>query len=179
MFFLGWAICALIIPPRADKIGRKLIILISLVLTSFAMIVILFAGNLVWLVLASLLLGLTAPGRITVAFVYLMEFITPEWKTFAASLSSLLFVMCFVTVTMYLKFISATAIHLIAFGILLGLTSSVCIYYLLPESPLFLIKTGQIDKAEKVIHKIFTKNLGTTKCDSEEPVFNFSELALQ
>jgi MFS family permease len=142
MFFLGWAICALIVPPRADKIGRKLIVLISLILTSCAMIVILFAGTFVWLALSSLILGLTAPGRITVAFVYLMEFITPEWKTFAASLSSLLFVMCFALVTIYLKLISATANHLIAFGILLGLTSCVCIYHFLEESPLFLIKTG-------------------------------------
>lgn len=48
----------------------------------------------------------------------------------------------------------------------MGITSSACIYFLLDESPLFLIKTGRYLEAEKIIERIFKVNCGSTQGDS-------------
>lgn len=73
-------------------------------------------------------------------------------------MSSLGFVICAAIVVVYLRYISPNVSHLIAFGVLLGIVSSVCVYFFLDESAIFLIKTGQHEKAEAVLGKIFIRN---------------------
>jgi MFS family permease len=106
MFFIGWAAFSMFIPYRADKVGRKNIILVSFIVTTIATFVILISSSIYILLTCSLIMGTMAPGRVTVAYVYMMESLTPEWRTFVASLSSLLFVICFTLVTAYLDFIA-------------------------------------------------------------------------
>ncbi len=77
MFFVGWAIFSIVIPARADKYGRKNTILVSYVITTLATIMILLSSSIYLLLLGSLILGMTAPGRVTVAYVYMQEAVTP------------------------------------------------------------------------------------------------------
>ena len=119
---------------------------------------ILLSSSIYVLLIGSLLLGMMAPGRVTVAFVYMQEFVTPEWRTFVGSLSSLLFVIFSTIVVVYLRYISPHATHLIAVAVFLGAISSACVYFLLDESAIFLIKTGQHEKAEIVLTRMIYMN---------------------
>lgn len=77
MFFLGWACLSIAVPAHADKYGRKNTIIVSFVVTTAATILLLFSTSIYALLLASLILGLSAPGRVTVAFVFMQEHVTP------------------------------------------------------------------------------------------------------
>ena len=142
MFFIGWAALSIVVPARADKYGRKNTILYSFIITTIATVLILISSSVYILLLGSLLLGMMAPGRVTVAFVYMQEFVTPQWRTFVGSLSSLLFVIFSTIVVVYLRYISPHSSHLIALAVLLGAVSSALVYFFLDESAIFLVKTG-------------------------------------
>lgn len=81
VFFAGWAGLALILPARADRVGRKMISLTSLFISALMVLVLLFSSSLKALLLASLVMGLMSSGRIAVTYVYMMEFLTPQWRT--------------------------------------------------------------------------------------------------
>ena len=158
MFFIGWACLSIVVPAHADKYGRKNTILVSFIITTIAAAMILFSTSVYVLLVGSLLLGMMAPGRVTVAFVYMQEFVTPQWRTFVGSISSLLFVLFSAIVVVYLRYVAPYSSHLIAVAVILGFISSACVYFFLDESALFLIKTGQHERAEKVILRMFALN---------------------
>ena len=54
-------------------------------------------------------------------------------------------------------------------GIIFGIISSAGVLFFLDESPLFLLKTGQIDKAEKIVQRMFKIN-GTKTTSATEPM---------
>lgn len=81
MFFAGWAGLALILPARADRVGRRNISMVSLFVTACMVVLLLVSSSIYVLLIASLVMGLMSTGRIAVTFVYLMEFTTPEWRT--------------------------------------------------------------------------------------------------
>ena len=81
VFFAGWAGLALILPPRADKVGRRVISMTSLFISASMVVTLLVSNSIYMLLLASLTMGLMSTGRIAVTYVYMMEFLTPEWRT--------------------------------------------------------------------------------------------------
>jgi hypothetical protein len=46
-------------------------------------------------------IGLFASGRVSVSFIYLMEMLTPEWGSFVATITSILYVGFFAFITAY------------------------------------------------------------------------------
>lgn len=62
MFFVGWAAFSMIIPHRADKIGRKNIILVSFIVTTISTFVILISSSIYILLACSFMMGTMAPG---------------------------------------------------------------------------------------------------------------------
>ena len=142
MYFIGWSAFSIAIPSYADRNGRKIVILCSFVVASVATFLILVSSSIYMLLINSLLLGMTAPGRVTVAFVYMQEFVMPQWRVFVGSLSSLLFITFSAIVIIYLRYIAPYSSHLIAVAVLLGVTSSALVFYKLDESAIFLLKTG-------------------------------------
>jgi len=51
-------------------------------------------------------IGLFASGRVSVSFIYLMEMLTPEWGSFVATITSILYVGFFAFITAYVQFMS-------------------------------------------------------------------------
>lgn len=51
-------------------------------------------------------IGLFASGRVAVAFIYLMEMLTPKWGALVATVSSIVYVGFFAVITAYVRFVS-------------------------------------------------------------------------
>ena len=51
-------------------------------------------------------IGLFASGRVAVAFIYMLEMLTPKWGAFVATISSIMYCSFFAVITAYVKFVS-------------------------------------------------------------------------
>lgn len=51
-------------------------------------------------------IGLFASGRVAVAFIYLMEMLTPKWGALVATISSIVYVGFFAVITAYVRLVS-------------------------------------------------------------------------
>lgn len=105
-FFLGWASLAIILPYIADKKGRKYIIFSAFLVTVSGITPIIFASNVNLLLIFSFVMGLCATGRVAVGYVYVVEFLTPQWRLIFSTISNILYVMVFALTVFYLRFIS-------------------------------------------------------------------------
>lgn len=79
-FFAGWAIFAVVLPRRANNKGRKNVVLLTFITTTLAILGTLYNKSLFAHILIIFVLGLFTSGRIAVAFIYMMEILTPEWS---------------------------------------------------------------------------------------------------
>jgi hypothetical protein len=52
------------------------------------------------------IIGLFASGRVAVAFIYLMEMLTPKWAALVATISSIMYVGFFAVITAYVRLVS-------------------------------------------------------------------------
>lgn len=78
-YFAGWASSCLIIPLLADKIGRKWIVVMCLSAQIGVIIGILLSKS-VGLTTAMMAIGgFLSSGRISIAYVYMTEFVPVEW----------------------------------------------------------------------------------------------------
>lgn len=92
-YFLGWTLFSMFLPRYANTKGRKPVVLATFFMTTIAIAGIVFNKSLWIHFLLSLILGLFASGRISIAFTYMMEMLTPEWQGFVATIWSLFFVL--------------------------------------------------------------------------------------
>ena len=51
-------------------------------------------------------IGLFASGRVAVAFIYLMEMLTPKWGALVATISSIVYVGFFAVISAYVRLVS-------------------------------------------------------------------------
>lgn len=141
-YFAGWAIFAIYLPNRANKKGRKSVVVLTFFVTTIALAVTLINQSLTFHIVLIFVLGLFASGRIAVAFIYMMELLTPEWASFVATISSILYVVFFAFITAYIRFFSKDYLLITYIGVAFGTTSLVGIWYFIDESALYLLRTG-------------------------------------
>jgi MFS family permease len=79
MFFAGWSTTVLFIPFASDKIGRKWIFLVSIMLVGVVMAGLLFSTSLNLTIAFMFFEGALTSGRTMVGYVYINEFLTPSW----------------------------------------------------------------------------------------------------
>ena len=84
-------------------------------------------------------MGLTASGRVAVAFVYIIEFLTPKWRLIFSTISSLTYVLVFFLTVIYLKYISNDYYWICLVGVIMGYISVFGVIFFTDESPLFLL----------------------------------------
>ena len=79
MFFAGWSTTVLFIPFASDKIGRRLIFLISIICVALIMAGLLFSTSVNLTIALMFFEGALTSGRTMVGYVYINEFLTPSW----------------------------------------------------------------------------------------------------
>lgn len=141
-------------PKIADLYGRKKMYTVG-IMTQVAVLGVLLVNTDYWLTLGLMFcMGILTTIRISIGYTYLMELIPADKKT----LYSTIFWVCIAGVssflsTLYFAFISKNWVYLILGGTILNIIAGVCCLFL-PESPLWLLKTGDSDGAEAALSVI-------------------------
>jgi MFS family permease len=79
MFFAGWVTTILFVPFAADKIGRRWIFFVSVLVTCGTLSTLYLSGNVNLTISMMFISGMATSGRTTVGYVYANEFLTPKW----------------------------------------------------------------------------------------------------
>jgi len=97
----------------------------------------------------------------------MMEMLTPQWGALVATISSITYVGFFAFITAYVKFMSKEYMLITQVGIVFGTISFIGVVCFLDESPLYLLRIGEVEKAEKIIRRIYKVNKATGKTPKE------------
>lgn len=164
MPFIGWTLTTLILPPIADKIGRKWITFGSILTLSICLTALLFSRSLSFTIALMFVCGMCSAGRATVGFVYGNEFLTKYWRNVFSTLFVFIDGFSVIMSGIYFDFISKYYFWWSMFGPILGFLSLVGLLYL-PESPLWQLKMGRSSQAKATLHKMMMIN--GTDCTEE------------
>ena len=85
-FFLGWAAGCLVFPSLSNKIGRRSIFLYCLTVQLGVFLGLLLSRDVYLTIGLTTTGGFLSGGRVTVGYVYMMEFLTPKYKFRVATL---------------------------------------------------------------------------------------------
>ena len=132
-YFAGWALMVLIVPPLSDRYGRRKISLVSMVIQTMMTSCLLLSRQYWITCLCIFILGLNAPGRANVGFIYMTEFFSKHGKGITGTVSGIfecsilsLYVVIFLFISNDTNYalIFATSISVISFLGLLWLDES-------------------------------------------------------
>lgn len=107
---------------------------------------------------AIFVLGMATPSRLNVQFVYMIEFVDERYRSLIGVIYSVYGAVIYMFVPFYFQFISKDWIYLTYIGVLLNCISLLGLIFFVPESPLWLIRKHQFDRARGVIRKIAITN---------------------
>ena len=138
LFFIGVVLSSLIFPPLADKVGRRPIALIGVLMQALASVGLLFSTSLYFTYAMIFIMGMAMAPRFFVGYVFAMEFLPQKSTSMATSItlgvdglvlmwSSLWFMM----IDNHWETLYGCAVVATWFTIL--------ITYCMPESPKFLL----------------------------------------
>lgn len=97
------------------------------------------------MIILSFLQGVLSSGRIVIAYIYMSEFLSSDWMPFAGSASCTIDAFVYLGISAYFDWISKNYIFVCSLGAITSLIALVLIIFLLPESPLWLLKSGKIE----------------------------------
>ena len=86
IYFAGFAISSAIVPPMADKFGRKWTYFASLAVQTSAYIVIFFSKSIYLSIVFYFIVGLCAGGRVAIGTTYMNEFIPSNRQNLCTTL---------------------------------------------------------------------------------------------
>ena len=160
MFFVGWACTTLILPPMADKYGRKWIFRISILITVTAMFFMQFSKSLQTTYFLMFTCGAVTAGKISVGFVYGSEFYPEKFRSLFGTvfLGVDAFTVCLSA--FFFGNLSRNANQFLAFGVFWGIVGLVIHWQYVCESPLWQLKVGRVESAKSSLRKILLFNNG-------------------
>jgi putative MFS transporter len=140
---------ALISGPLSDRFGRRMMIIINLIIYSLGSILLAFSPNFEWLVVARALQGVGLGGEYPMISIYINEVTPKRHASRAQGLTSSFFAYGYVLTSL----ISIFVIPWLGFrGLFIALTVPalliVWLRRLLPESPVYLAQKGRFAEAE-------------------------------
>lgn len=136
-----------------DIFGRKKILVVIVTISSFVLMGIIFAQNLLALYIFIFLFGMTAAPRGALSFVYALELTTKKHEAFYSMLTMVCDssgLMVLGTYFYFVKDMKPIIYALVAIQTLLIIL--VCIF--MPESPKFLYEKGELEHFRKALQQI-------------------------
>ena len=153
-FFLGWALSAPFITPLSDKLGRKWLVVAAGAAGAVFYSLMLF-GRSVWVVIAMQFLnGVLTSARTGVGFIYMCEFVPPEWIGLVTTIFNVVDGSSTIVITLYFEFISKHWFWIASVGLVYNIVSITAIAIFVPESPLYLLKTKQFSRAQTILKQV-------------------------
>lgn len=170
-YFAGWTISCPIIPVLSDKYGRKWIALTCVFFQLICLMVMIYSTEISLTIAMSFLNGFLCSGRCSVVFVYMSEFLTPHYTNTASLVFNFVDGSTCLWMSIWLEFINKHWKYLPYVGVVENALAFLLIIALIPESPLWLLKTGKIEKAKMVLLKI-TGSAGSQQFSRTEQLIN-------
>ena len=137
--WLGWVFTLLFIPRLADKYGRHWIYTIGMLLLLPVFITTMCSHSIDLTIVCILLQGMLSTVRVSIGFVYMMEFVTKQRQTAMCTVFSMQPPIITLLATLYFSTISKHWFWFVFIG-LLSLVMCCIFSFYIPESPKYLFK---------------------------------------
>lgn len=160
-FFIGMLIGAFVFGRMADRIGRRPVLMIAVVIDACAGVASAFAPEFTWLLFLRFLTGIGVGGTLPVDYTMMAEFLPSDrrgrWLVLLESF--------WAVGTIFLALLALAAAswgddawRVIFFVTGLPALIGVVLRFYIPESPMFLNRNGKSDQARKVLERVARVN---------------------
>jgi putative MFS transporter len=161
MFFFGMLIGAFVFGRLADRIGRRPVLFIAIILDAICGVASAFAPDLQWLLVARFLTGLGVGGTLPVDYAMMAEFLPSDRRGRWLVLLEGFWAVGTVALAL-LALVAGTqggeAWRTIFFVTGLPALIGVVLRFYVPESPLYLNQQGRSDQARQVLQRVAKAN---------------------
>ena len=161
LFFFGMLIGAFVFGRLADRIGRRPVLFIAIILDAICGVASAFAPDLQWLLVARFLTGIGVGGTLPVDYAMMAEFLPSDRRGRWLVLLEGFWAIGTVALAL-LALVAGTqggeAWRTIFFVTGLPALIGVLLRFYVPESPLYLNQQGRSDQARQVLQKVAKAN---------------------
>ena len=162
VFFLGMFVGAFVFGRVADRIGRRNVLLLTVTADAVFGIASVFAGSFEILLILRFLTGVAVGGTLPVDYAMMAEFLPPKnrgrWLVVLEGFWAVGTII--VAVTAWIAATQGAAAPWRWIFLVAALPALIGMFLRLwvPESPMFLLKSGQPDRARAVVNRVLTAN---------------------
>ncbi|MGQ7790855.1 MFS transporter [Faunimonas sp. B44] len=161
-FFLGMLIGASLFGRLADRFGRRRVLIVTVLIDAVFGILSAFAPDFAWLLVLRFLTGLGVGGTLPVDYAMMAEFLTPDRRGRWLVILEGFWAVGTVAVALIAWAAQASGVEApwrtIFFFTALPALVGIGLRFWVPESPLYLLRTGQAAKARAVLDRIARTN---------------------
>lgn len=160
-FFVGMLIGAFVFGRLADRIGRRPVLMMAVIIDACAGVASAFAPELSWLLLLRFVTGIGVGGTLPVDYTMMAEFLPSDrrgrWLVLLESFWAV------GTICLALLALSAVSWGDDAWRVIFFVTGlpaliGVALRFYIPESPMYLNRNGKSDQARKVLERVARVN---------------------
>ncbi|CAB3861721.1 Putative niacin/nicotinamide transporter NaiP [Achromobacter anxifer] len=160
-FFIGMLIGAFVFGRMADRIGRRPVLMIAVIIDACAGVASAFAPEFTWLLFLRFLTGIGVGGTLPVDYTMMAEFLPSDrrgrWLVLLESFWAV------GTILLALLALAATSWGDDAWRVIFFVTGlpalvGVVLRFYIPESPMYLNRNGKSDRARKVLERVARVN---------------------
>ena len=165
LFFLGMFVGAFVFGRVADRIGRRNVLLLTVTADAVFGLASVFAPSFQFLLVLRFLTGVAVGGTLPVDYAMMAEFLPPKnrgrWLVVLEGFWAVGTIV--VALTAWIAATQGAAAPWRWIFLVAALPAVIGIFLRLwvPESPMFLLKSGQPDKARTVVNRVLTANGAT------------------
>ncbi len=171
-FFIGMLIGAFVFGRLADRIGRRPVLMMAVVIDAFAGVASAFAPEFAWLLVLRFITGIGVGGTLPVDCTMMAEFLPSDrrgrWLVLLESF--------WAVGTIFLAILALVAVswgddawRVIFFVTGLPALIGVVLRFYIPESPMFLNRNGKSEEARKVLQRVAKVNGTTAEIPALQP----------
>ena len=156
-FFAGWVFTLIWVPRVSDLFGRQKVLIAGTLINFLAFTFLLLTESYAVLIICMTTFGMMATIRVQVGVNYMYESVRRDQYTTLYSIIAMGEGICGLYATLHFMFISKSYFGLLMVAyVWLGLAAISAFFY--PESPRYLIKSGQVDEAGEAFNQAASFN---------------------
>ncbi|EKZ97228.1 major facilitator superfamily protein [Cupriavidus sp. HMR-1] len=161
LFFVGMLVGAIVFGRLADRIGRRPVLMIAIVIDALSGIASAFAPELSWLLVLRFLTGVGVGGTLPVDYTMMAEFLPSDrrgrWLVLLESFWAI-GTICLAVLALVALSHGDQAWRVIFLVTGIPALIGVVLRFYIPESPMYLNRSGRSDEARKVLERVAKAN---------------------